>query len=236
VETRAVTLAIIIPARGGSQGIPRKNMQPVGDAPLLVRAVNTALEAAVGEVWVSTDDADYAAAAEHLGARVHIRPPHLATNEASSESAVIDCVRDIYEEPTHTILMQCTSPFTSSADVRRVAQALEAGAECVVTLTPFYGLLWNVADNGVACEPVPGIDGHSPRKRRQDRHPPWLETGALYGMRTDLLLATGSRFCGKVSAVMVPKYRTPEIDDAWDLAMCSRMADWAAQQAPGSEL
>jgi N-acylneuraminate cytidylyltransferase len=232
-----MTLAVIIPARGGSQGIPRKNLQRCGWTSLVERALVTAREADAGNVWVTTDDDEIATtcgAYEHVSIRK--RPAELATNEASTESALIDCLRAMPELPTHTILMQCTSPFTNAADVRRVAQALEAGAECVVTLTPFYGLLWNVADNGVDAEPLPGIDGHSPRKRRQDRHPPWLETGALYGMRTDLLLATGSRFCGKVSAVMVPKYRTPEIDDAWDLAMCSRMADWAAQQAPGSEL
>lgn len=228
-----MSCVVIIPARGGSKGIPRKNLQRVGDRTLITRAVSTAIEADVGPVWVSTDSGEILAElvtepkAQTVVAR--LRPPEFATDEASTESVLIDCLRAMPELPTHTILMQCTSPFTGVLEVQRVADMLRLGAECVITVTPFYGLLWNLDRNGVDCTPVPGIDGCAPRERRQDRDPPWLETGALYGCRTDLLLETGSRFCGKVKAIVMPKHRSPEIDDYWDLEMCRRMASYRGE-------
>lgn len=221
-----MSCVVVIPARGGSKGILRKNLCTVGGVSLVERAVKTACAVHGIYVCVSTDDDDAASAARrHEPATVRWRPPELCTDEASTESALLHAL-DHYPECEHVILMQCTSPFTQPQDIRHVHEKLLAGAECVVTVTPSYAVPWKLDDNGRDLVQVPGIDGINPRKRRQDREPIYIETGALYGMRVDLLRATGSRFCGKPEAVMMPKYRSLEIDDGWDLAMAQRMAAW----------
>jgi CMP-N-acetylneuraminic acid synthetase len=232
-----VSTAVIIPARGGSKGIMRKNLHPVGGVPLVERAIKTACAAnpyvkhAPFKVCVSSDDDEILELAKKHDAYPFPRAADLCGDDVSTEAVLLDVLK-CFSDCTHVILMQCTSPFTQPADIRHVHERLQRGAECVVTVTPWYGIPWTLADDGVALQPVLGIDGVNPRKRRQDRQALYLETGALYGMRVDLLRATGSRFCGKPEAVMMPKYRSPEIDDGWDLDMADRMAGWPGCPTP----
>ena len=84
-------IAAIIPARGGSKGIPRKNLVPIGGVPIIVRSVRHALGSAfVSETWVSTDDEDIADAASVAGAKVFRRSTRYAQDESSSDDAVLE--------------------------------------------------------------------------------------------------------------------------------------------------
>src|SRR5690242_1090781 len=105
----------VIPARGGSKGIPRKNVQPVGGVPLIARTVGAAIGASsIDRVFVTTDDSEIASVARAAGAEVVMRPDDLAGDTASSESAVLHALAAIgdtgAEPPDVVVMLQCTSP------------------------------------------------------------------------------------------------------------------------------
>ncbi|CAL9543766.1 8-amino-3,8-dideoxy-manno-octulosonate cytidylyltransferase [Streptomyces sp. enrichment culture] len=138
----------VIPARGGSKGVPAKNLAPVGGAPLVARAVRECRAARhVTDVVVSTDDAAIAETARQAGAEVVLRPADLAGDTATSEAAVLHAL-DAHEalhgaRVDVVLLVQCTSPFLTREDVDGVAAAVAHGdADTAVTVAPFHGFVW----------------------------------------------------------------------------------------------
>ncbi|WP_432758658.1 cytidylyltransferase domain-containing protein [Streptomyces lydicamycinicus] len=141
----------VIPARGGSKGVPAKNLAAVGGVPLVARAVRECRAARlVTDVVVSTDDAGIAAAARGAGAVVVRRPGDIAGDTATSEAAVLHAM-DAYEAEQGAsvdavLLVQCTSPFIVREDIDGVAAAVvEGGADSALTVAPFHGFVWRDA-------------------------------------------------------------------------------------------
>ena len=213
----------VVPARGGSKGVPGKNVARVGGRTLVARAVDTALAAEHVElVLVSTDDARIAGEAQRAGARVVHRPAALAGDEASSESAVLHALDDLGADPEVVVVLQCTSPFLDPAVLdRAVVDVLAGQADVVFSAAPTHVFLWRAAPDGT----VAGVN-HDPsyRPRRQDRPADLRETGAFYAVRTACLRATGSRFGGRVRPALVPELTAVEVDTPEDLALAHALA------------
>ena len=212
----------LIPARGGSRGIPGKNLLTVGDIPLVCRSIRAAQASiAVGRVVVSTDDNAIAAAAEAEGAEVIRRPASIAGDTASSESALLHAL-DVLEQQgpleAEMVFLQCTSPFTTGAQIDAVLTELEAeGCNSSFAVTPWHGFLWRADGQGINHNP------ELPRQRRQDLEPVFLETGAIYAMGVTAFRHCGSRFCPPVRPVVLDGVG-PEIDTLEDLALCRSIA------------
>lgn len=215
----------IIPARGGSKGVPQKNLQEVGGIPLVVRAVRAARDSSVVDrVIVSSDDEEILALVAEAGAEIHHRSVATASDTASSESALIEVIRDLALDGIGGSLafLQCTSPFIAGYDVEAVLAPVLAGvADATFSAVPFHGYLWVPLPHGDA-RPV----GHAGqrRARRQDESPRLLETGAVYAMRIEGLLEHGTRFHGRTVAVAVDPRRAIEIDSPEDLAVARAIA------------
>ena len=211
----------LIPARGGSKGIPGKNLQSVGGVPLIGRTIAAAKASArVGRVVVSTDDDAIATAAQGYGAEVVRRPAAMAGDTASSESALLHAL-DVLEQqkslPEHLVFLQCTSPFTHGAQIDRVLSALDTpGINSSFAVAPWHGFLWRADGEGINHDP------HQPRQRRQDLEPAFLETGAIYAMTTAAFRTSGSRFCKPWQPVVIDD-SGPEIDTPADLELCRNM-------------
>lgn len=212
----------LIPARGGSKGIPGKNLQTVGDVPLVCRSIRAAKASkGVGRVVVSTDDDAIAAAAVAEGAEVIRRPAAIAGDTASSESALLHAL-DVLEEQrpleAELVFLQCTSPFTTGAQIDAVLAALqEEGCNSSFAVTPWHGFLWRADGRGINHDP------ELPRQRRQDLEPAFLETGAIYAMGITAFRRSGSRFCPPTTPVVLEEVG-PEIDTPEDLALCRSIA------------
>ncbi|MGW2449550.1 cytidylyltransferase domain-containing protein, partial [Streptomyces sp. NPDC001675] len=153
----------VIPARGGSKGVPAKNLAPVGGVPLVTRAVRECRATRlVTDVVVSTDDPAIAAEARQAGAEVVLRPAAIAGDTATSEAAVLhamDAHEALHGAPVDVVLLvQCTSPFLVREDVDAVAAAVvENGADTAVTVAAFHGFVWrDAADDPVTAGPGPG--------------------------------------------------------------------------------
>ncbi len=202
----------VIPARSGSKAVPGKNLATVGGVPLVARAVRAARGARlVQRVVVSTDDPLIADIARAAGAEIVHRPAQLSGDTATSESAVLHAVQALDVEPAVVLLVQCTSPFLTSADIDSVAAAvLDGTADSAFTAAREHGFLWRRDGTGINHDPAA-------RLRRQDRPVELLETGAAYAIRVDALRATGHRFAGRIKPVEVDAARTLEIDEPDDL-------------------
>ncbi|MBW2618814.1 MAG: acylneuraminate cytidylyltransferase family protein, partial [Deltaproteobacteria bacterium] len=133
----------LIPCRGGSKGIPRKNLAPLAGKPLLAWTIEQALAAGcLDRVVVSTEDEEIAAVARKWGAEVPFqRPMKLATDEASPVAVALDALDRLAEQeayrPDYLMLLQVTSPLREAADLEAaVALARESGGEAVVGVCP----------------------------------------------------------------------------------------------------
>ena len=234
-------LPCIIPARGGSKGIPGKNTAPLCGKPLIVWSIEAALEAeTVGRVFVSTDSRAIADVAGRAGAEVIDRPAELASDTASSESALLHALGHLREREAYEaelfVFMQCTSPLTLPEDIdEAVRTAEETGADCVLAVAPSQeNFLWREIGDGR----VEAIN-HDPsfRTRRQDVEPDLVETGALYVLQTAGFLEHKRRFFGKIVQYVLPRERSMQIDEPLDLVIAEallreRQADRAADRLP----
>ncbi|MFC6080622.1 N-acetylneuraminate synthase family protein [Sphaerisporangium aureirubrum] len=220
----------VVPARGGSVGVPLKNLAKVGGVPLVTRAVNSCVAAGlVDEVVVSTDHAGIADAAVAAGARVVNRPADLSGATASSESAVLHALDQLDDDPEVVVLVQCTSAFIDPADLdSAVAKVLAGGADVVFSALETHEFVWNQAGEGVG-----GVN-HDPahRPRRQDRAPEYRETGAFYVIRAAGLREHGHRFFGTVAVQPVPAGHAVEVDTPEDLRIVRALAPVVDRPGP----
>ncbi|MBX4171847.1 acylneuraminate cytidylyltransferase [Rhodococcus sp. DMU2021] len=215
----------IIPARGGSKGIPRKNLAKVGGRELVVRAIETCRDAAlIHTVVVSTDDQEIAQIARSAGAEVVMRPDFLATDTASSEDAlihVLDTLKHRGETPDITAFVQCTSPFIRAEDLdSAITRLREQSASTVLSVTHSHRFIWRLENGTLVGANHSGLK----RQRRQDLEPQYLETGAFYIMQTQGLIESRSRFFGKTIGQEVPEWTSLEIDTPTDLDLARAMA------------
>ncbi|WP_084516586.1 N-acetylneuraminate synthase family protein [Microtetraspora niveoalba] len=217
----------VVPARGGSVGVPLKNLEKVGGVPLVARAVHACLRAGrVDEVVVSTDHEGIAAVAREAGARVVERPAELSGAAASSESAVLHALDTLPEDPEVVLLVQCTSAFIDADDLdAAVGRVLDGHADVVFSGMETYEFVWTGAGAGVNHDPAA-------RPRRQDREPHFRETGAFYVMRAAGLREHGHRFFGRVVVQPVPARHAVEVDTPEDLEIVRALAPFVDEPLP----
>ncbi len=233
-----VTAVAVIPARGGSKGLPRKNVTPVGGVPLVVRAVRSCLQATlIAQVVVSTDDAEIATLAEEAGATIVWRPPTLSGDGASSESAVRHTLDTLVSDgrplPDVTLLIQCTSPFIAPSDLDQMVEMIDqARFDCCLTVAESHRFLWHQDPDGQGL----GVN-HDPGVRlpRQDLKPEFVETGSAYAFRTDGFLESGHRFFGRIGLVSVDRLTSVEIDDIDDLRIAEVLSRVVGGASSGSQ-
>ena len=180
-----VVVAVLL-ARGGSKGISGKNLRRVGRNSLVARSVLAAREASrVAAVYVSTDDAAIAREAAAFGARIIDRPADISGDTASSESGWLHAlgpIRNDFPNVDRLVFLQCTSPFTTGADIEGCLDVMEAhDAACALSVLEDHSFLWRWSEDGSGT----GVnhDEKVQRPRRQDLAPAFKENGAIYCVR-----------------------------------------------------
>lgn len=228
-KLQGMKIYAIIPARGGSKGLPGKNIRPLAGKPLLAHMIESAKASRhLNGIFVSTDSPQIASIAREWGAQAIDRPKDLANDVSSSESALLHALDHIREaegaDPDLLIMLQCTAPFTSADDIDGTIEMLLAqNADSALAVVPFQHFLWKNERNE-AC----GInhDGFK-RERRQDLEPQYLEAGSVYAMRSESFRKEQSRFCGKTVLYVCPdQHRCHEIDDAADFHKAESLHAW----------
>ncbi len=217
-----MTAVAFIFARGGSKGLPGKNIMPLCGKPLLHYAIDLALSMPeFAAVYVSTDHADIAKSALDAGAKVIQRPAHLATDTAPEWQAwqhAIEYVRDVEQLDFDTFVsLPTTSPLRQAIDVQAaLAQLANTQADICISVTPaarnpHFNMVKKLED-GVRLF----IDNAPTIQRRQDAPVAFDITTVVYASRVSYVLTNDKLFAGRVTSIEVPKQRAVDIDDIYD--------------------
>lgn len=231
-EARREILAII-PARGGSKGVPRKNIRPLAGKPLIAYAIEAGLKSpSVGRVIVSTEDAEIARIAGAYGAEVpFVRPLELAGDDIHDPPVFRHALRWLEENegyrPDFVLNLRCTTPFKSVEDVEAVIKKLdETGCDSVRTMTLAQGIhhpYWMYKERGGLAEPfVDGLD-ISRHFRRQLLPPVYRLNGVVDGARRSVMLQSENFWGERMAIVEIPEERAIDIDTEFDFEFAEFM-------------
>lgn len=215
----------LVPARGGSKGIPRKNVRELNGKPLIAYTFEQAKRAsAITDIVCSTDDDEVSSLASKWGVGLPFRRPlALATDTASIKDVVVhalDTLANAGRDYDAVMLLQPTSPFRSAEDIDAAVEILRnEDADCVISLSvvshqhPFY--MYRLAGG----RPIP-LFPESVGIRRQEFAEIYIRNGAIYLTRTSALRMTGSLYGRSQAAYVMPAERSINIDEQadWDLA------------------
>ena len=203
---------VIIPARGGSKGIPRKNVALFAGKPLIAWTIESALKAKlINKVVVSTDCDEIADVSKRYGAEIVKRPVDLATDESTSESALIHCLKQLQTDSNleYVVFRQCTSPLVTPNDIdEMIRHARENNYDSVFSAYEEH-FMGRWKDKGGEIAPV-NYDPKN-RKMRQGLKPDIVENGAIYVFKPDVLKG-GSRFGKDIGVYLMPWERSFQID------------------------
>ena len=215
------------PCRGGSKGIRRKNVQPVAGKPLLAHTVQASLAAdAIDRTVVSTDDAEIAEVAREAGADVPFdRPGELATDEAPIEPVIEHAIEQVSgdgEQYDTLVLLQATSPLRTADDVdTAMARYREADADSLVAVSENHSYRWREGPEG--AERL----NYDSRKRRQEKKPEYVESGALYAVDIPQFLETSDLQTGRTVLYALDEISALDIDKPYELWLADKtLREW----------
>ena len=219
---------VIIPARGGSKGIPNKNLQIVGGKSLLARAIDTLHEARmIDTVFVSSDSPDILKVAEECGATPILRPAELSLDESSSEAALLHAIEEIArtsgDNHPYMGFFQCTNPFVTAEEIDGCVELLETGDfNSAFTAVPDHGFYWTADDSGTGAMVGVNHDHRLPRKRRQDLKAVYREDGGFYCFDVEKFKKAKTRFIEPIALHPCERIHF-EIDEPVDLATAEKL-------------
>ena len=206
----------VILARGGSKGIPNKNIVDVNGKPLVAYTIEASLNSKVDQTWVSTDSAEIASIAHKYGAKVIRRPESLSRDRSTSESALLHFAEEI--DFAHLVFKQPTSPLLKSKYIDQGIDLLEEYDSVFSAYTQHWVPRWT---KQLPSEPL-GWDP-AKRPRRQDAEEIYVENGSFYITSKKCLLESGLRFSGKIGVVEMPLGESYQIDTYEDLEFIKRV-------------
>ncbi len=215
----------IIPARGGSKGIPRKNLIPFNGKPLIVHSIEQALTTArINRVVVSTDNEDIKNVSIKAGAEVIDRPAELSDDFATSESALKHTL-EVYRakedySPDWVVFLQATSPLREENDIANaIDHIIEENADSLFSSCLVHGFLWRENNGGI--EPL-NYDKNA-RMRRQDCPEDFIENGSIYIFRPEILMEQNNRLGGKITHYQMGALNSFQIDEPQDVELFQKL-------------
>ena len=210
-------------ARGGSKGLPRKNILPICGIPMIAHSIRTALELKeVDSIYVSTDCNEIASIALQYGADVIPRPSELASDTASEWLAwqhAINFVLNSGKTFDRFLSLPATAPMRIPEDVKRCLDALHEDIDFVITMTPAHRSPWFNMVTADQNSKVKLVGGNRGVLRRQDAPTCFDITTVAYVSRPHFILNSSSIWDGTVVGIEVPRQRSIDIDDNLDFSI-----------------
>lgn len=219
----------IIPARGGSKGVPRKNLRELQGKPLIVWTIEQVLATDGLVPYVSTEDAEIAQVSAAAGAHVIERPMDLAQDTSASEPVIEHAIERITAErgrPEQVMFLQATSPLRLAGTLGRcLREFAESDADALVGVVPAEIFMWRNATHVEALYP------YDARPRRQDITPEQMlyrETGSLYLTKTAIYEQLHNRLGGTISLFVMDALEGIDIDAEEDFVHAEELLRRAA--------
>lgn len=219
---------IVIPARGGSKGIPKKNIYPLNGKPLITYTLDLLLQAGVEEadIVVSTDSDEIKAISEQYRNVVVIdRPDRISGDEASTESALIhalDVMEERYNRRYEAVMtLQATSPLRKIDTLRRFIKEYEDNYpkfDALLSLNEDRTDFWIRQDSGE----FERLQKNAPR-RRQERKPLYVENSAYYITEVNALLKTASVLGTHANGFLISDVEAVDINDRMDILIAENL-------------
>lgn len=219
----------IIPARGGSKGIPRKNIRLLCGKPLIAHTIEAALNSKhINRVVVSTEDQEIAGIARQYGAEIILRPAELADDSVPTAPVLEHVVGYLEETEDYRadviVLLQPTSPLRNSHHIDEALAAFFSNKyDSLLSVCSSHAFIWRAGTD----EAYPLNYDFRDRPRRQDREPEFRENGAVYIAKYDMLRREHNFLGGKIGFYHMPEDISIEIDTTFDF--------WLAEQIMSKE-
>jgi CMP-N,N'-diacetyllegionaminic acid synthase len=224
-------ILIVIPARGGSKRLPRKNVLPLAGKPLICWTIESALDTNINaRIIVTSDDEEILEITRSYACRgviAHRRPAELATDTASTTDTLIDAInadRRAGLQPKTLLLLQPTSPLRNADDICAALKIYREG-DCGDTVVSVCEVDHPSAWTGVIGERAAftGIDLSG--NRSQDYQQEYRLNGAVYVVSIDVLMTKNTLFTDQLRASVMPRGRSFDIDVELDFRICGSLVD-----------
>lgn len=205
----------VILARGGSKGIPKKNIINLNGKPLIYYAINESIKSSVHNTWVSTDDKEIREISEKYDCKVLDRPKELATDTSSSEEALLHFAENV--DFNILVFIQPTSCMISYKNINKGIEMVKNGGFDSIFTT--YKQHW-IPEWSLDLKPLNFKDIYS---RRQDMESKFLDIGMFYVIKKKILLENKFRLGGKIGYIEIPLSESFQIDNYDDLKIIEKL-------------
>ena len=224
------SILAIIPARGGSKGVPRKNLREIAGKPLIAWAIEAGKKSQyIDRLILSSEDPEIISKARSWSCEVpFVRPAELARDETPGIDPVLHALSELPEKYDYIVLLQPTSPLRLAEDINGCLETcLHHHASACVTVTevdqsPFWMYRVNTSHRL-----VPLIDQESLPNRRQDLPPVYIVNGAVYVAQTTWLQQQRTFLTTETVAHIMPRERSLDVDTELDLKICESLISWS---------
>ncbi len=212
----------IIPARGGSKGLPGKNTRPIMGESLIAHTIRHSLNSRrVGRTFVSTDNKEIGQVAEQYGAEVIWRPAAISGDRATSEETLHHALCNLKQKeayvPDIVVFLQCTSPIRADHDIDTAIELLlTSNSDSLLSVCKFHRFIWRLGKN----QPVSFNYDYRRRELRQVRSLEFLETGSIYIFKPWVLEQYNNRLGGRIQLYEMDYFSSFEIDTLEDFVLC----------------
>jgi N-acylneuraminate cytidylyltransferase len=224
------TVVAITPARGGSQGVPRKNIKLLNGKPLIQHTIEAALSCAlIDHYFVNSEDEEIRLVAENLSVNTQNRPEEFWNDNTFQEvdRMLVWCVQDLESKGYHidvVVLLYPTSPLRSSSHISQcIDLVLNQGYDSALTLKEDRSYIWEKVQSDGSVQPV----NYDPKKRGPNQLEgwnQWVENKAVYVVKKSLLMSTGCRIAGRVGGVEMSKLDSIDIDTPDDFLIAEQVS------------
>lgn len=224
MENSKVIIAII-PARGGSKGVPRKNIKLLAGKPLIAYTIEAAMKSKyISRVLVSTEDEEIAEISEKNQAEVIRRPRELSQDDTPTEPVIIHALEFLFKKesfkPEISVLLQPTSPLRRTEHIDEALKTfLVEDYDSLLSVYPTHIFLWKTDRNGARSINY----DFKRRPRRQEMVPIYAENGAIYITKCEVFLREQNRLGGRVGLYVMAHEYSIEIDSDFDFWLCEQI-------------
>lgn len=222
----------VIPARGGSKGVPKKNIKPLMGKPLIAYTIEEAKRSKyLDRIVISTDDLEIAEICEELGSGVVMRPSEFATDTAPTELVLIHVLETLARsdyEPDVVVTLEPTSPLRTHQLIDKCIETLwQTGADSVISVKETRACFGTLTEGRFDYL----VKGQ--RRRRQERSPLYEESSTVYVTRTETLLKHKSVLGERLYAVLVDEDEAIDINTPLDFVIAEAVMRWKVEGRGG---